>query len=61
MHLGWEVIDVDAVGRGVASGPLALVDGVAVVRWSAVGGYVPLDRYLDERVALLVDPPAGAS
>ncbi|WP_244632105.1 MULTISPECIES: hypothetical protein [unclassified Microbacterium] len=36
-----------------SSGPLALVDGVPSVRWSAAGGYMPLEAYLRERVALL--------
>jgi len=30
------------------------------VRWSAAGGYVPLDAYLRERVELLTNPPQGA-
>jgi hypothetical protein len=59
-HIGWRMLDLEALGRGEASGPLALVDGVASVRWSSAGGFVPLDRYLDERIGLLVDPPAGA-
>ncbi|KQZ85911.1 glutaminase [Microbacterium sp. Root166] len=60
VHIGWQVADPAAVDRGAASGPLALVDGVPSVRWSAAGGYVPLDRYLDERIALLLAPPPGA-
>ena len=53
-------LDVDAVDRGAASGPLALRDGVPSVRWSAAGGYVPLSAYLDERIELLRHPPGGA-
>lgn len=60
VHLGWRMLDIDAAGRGEASDPLALTDGVVSVRWSATGGFVPLERYLDERVGLLLDPPAGA-
>ena len=60
VHVGWRMLDLDAVARGEASGPLALRDGVPSVRWSAAGGCVPLDGYLDERIALLLDPPAGA-
>lgn len=60
VHVGWRMLDPDAVDRGAASGPLAGVDGVPSVRWSASGGYQPLARYLDERVALLLDPPSGA-
>lgn len=60
VHIGWEHLDLDAVGRGAASGPLALRDGVPSVRWSAAGGYIGLDAYLDERIELLLHPPAGA-
>lgn len=60
VHIGWRMLDPAAVDRGEASGPLALVDGAPSVRWSASGGYVSLAGYLDERIALLVDPPAGA-
>jgi hypothetical protein len=60
VHIGWTPIDLDAVDRGAASGPLALRDGAPAVRWSATGGYVPLKAYLDERIELLRNPPAGA-
>ena len=60
VHIGWRMLDPDAISRGAASDPLALTDGVPSVRWSAVGGYVPLDAYLRERVELLAHPPAGA-
>ncbi len=53
VHVGWEEIDVDAVDRGSSSGPLALIDGVPSVRWSSTGGYMPLEGYLRERIALL--------
>jgi hypothetical protein len=36
------------------------VDGVASIRWSAAGGLMPLERYLDDRIELLLTPPAGA-
>lgn len=61
VHIGWAELDPDAVDRGAASGPLALRDGVVSVRWSAAGGFMPLAAYLDERVELLRNPPAGAS
>ncbi len=54
-HIGWSVIDVEAVDAGGSSGPLALIDGVPQVRWSAAGGYMSLEAYLAERVALLRD------
>lgn len=53
VHVGWTVIDVDAVDAGGSSGPLALHDGVPSVRWSPTGGYMPLDAYLRERIALI--------
>lgn len=60
VHVGWSELDVEAVDRGAASGPLALRDGTPSVRWSAAGGYVPLEAYLDERIELLLHPPRGA-
>lgn len=53
VHVGWSVIDVAAVDAGGESGPLATIDGVPSVRWSAAGAYVPLESYLRERIALL--------
>ncbi|AZC13065.1 glutaminase [Microbacterium sp. ABRD28] len=61
VHVGWQRLDLDAIGRGVASGPVKMVDDEPCVRWSATGGYVPLAGYLDERVGLLIDPPGGAT
>ncbi len=60
VHIGWQLLDPGAVDRGAASGPLALVDGVPSVRWSAAGGLAPLAGYLDERVSLVREPPPGA-
>jgi hypothetical protein len=60
VHVGWRMLDLDAVERGEASGPLALRDGIPNVRWSASGAYMPLQGYVTERVGLLLDPPAGA-
>ncbi|WES62992.1 hypothetical protein P0L94_11060 [Microbacter sp. GSS18] len=58
VHVGWRVLDTADAG-GPASDPLGLVDGVPSVRWSAQGGFMPLSAYLDERIALLREPPAG--
>jgi hypothetical protein len=58
VHIGWTAVDPLALGASTA--PLALRDGEPLVRWSARGGYVPLARYLDDRVDLLVHPPARA-
>lgn len=60
VHVGWHRIDLDAVGRGEASGPLQLVDGIAMIQWTAGGGLMPLAAYLDERVVLLTDPSTRA-
>ncbi|PYY54672.1 hypothetical protein DEJ16_10010 [Curtobacterium sp. MCJR17_055] len=44
------------------NGTLFVRDGTPRVRWSATAGTdVPLAAYLDDRVALLVDPPRGAT
>lgn len=51
VHVGWSVIDVAAVDAGGASGPLALQDGVPMVRWSG-SSYRPLEAYLQEQVDL---------
>ncbi|MEV7694865.1 glutaminase [Microbacterium sp. NPDC089189] len=61
LHLGWEPIDEAPLAAGAPSGPLRLDGDEPVVRWSAGGGWQPLRSYLAERVALLRDPPAGAS
>lgn len=53
VHIGWEALDLDAVSRGEASGPLALIDETPSVRWSPTGGYTPLEMYLRERIELL--------
>ena len=60
VHFGWTELDLDAVGRGEASGPLSVIDGLPMVRWSASGGFAPLRGYLDERIELLRHPPIGA-
>lgn len=60
VHVGWRMLDLDAIAQGEASDPLAWRDGVLSVRWSASAGYVPLEAYLRERIALLLDPPSGA-
>ena len=56
VHVGWAPIDVAGVSAGGSFGPLALVDGVPSVRWSAAGGFMPLETYLRERIALLREP-----
>ncbi|MGB3375239.1 MAG: glutaminase, partial [Microbacterium sp.] len=53
LHIGWQVLDADAVDAGSASGPLALLDGEPGVRWSPSGGLIPLAGYLDEKIGML--------
>jgi hypothetical protein len=52
-------LDASLVG---ASGVLTVGNGRALVRWNTADPYVTtdFDAYLADRVALLVDPPAGA-
>ncbi|BFM24633.1 glutaminase [Microbacterium sp. che218] len=58
IHIAWEPVDLSALGERTA--PLALRGEEVLVRWSAAGGYMPLDRYLDERIELLRHPPERA-
>lgn len=52
VHVGAAPIDLDALARGEASGPLSLVSGIPHVRWSTTGAPRPLADYLDEQLAL---------
>ncbi|MFT4213037.1 MAG: glutaminase [Microbacterium sp.] len=65
VHIGWHEIDLDAVAVGpaasAASAPLVMREDVVLVAWSPRGALMPLARYLDEHVALAVDPPRGAT
>jgi hypothetical protein len=60
VHVGWRMLQPAALDRGEGTGPLAVADGVVHVRWSATGGLMPLEAYLDERISLLLNPPPGA-
>ncbi|MDN3310384.1 glutaminase [Microbacterium oryzae] len=53
LHLDWTPIEVDAVARGEADGPLSWQDGVLMVRWSPAGFLRPLAPYLAEQIELL--------
>ena len=53
VNFGHTPIDLDT-----APGPLSVVDGVVLVRWSATGAPRPLADYLADRLAVL-DDPAG--
>ncbi|MEV7826641.1 glutaminase [Microbacterium enclense] len=58
VHIGWHPIDPARLDA--SSSPLAVRGDDALVRWSAAGGYMPLERYLDERIELLRHPPERA-
>ncbi len=58
VHIGWRAIDPSRLDED--STPLAVREGEVFVRWSAAGGYLPLVRYLDERIELLRHPPERA-
>jgi hypothetical protein len=58
VHVDWQLIDTGAVDA--TTSPISVVDGRPMVRWSATGGLVPLERYLDERIDLLQHPPDRA-
>jgi hypothetical protein len=58
VHIGWHPVDLTRLSAN--STPLAVRDGEPLVRWSAAGGYMPLARYLDERIELLRHPPERA-
>ncbi|UOQ87812.1 hypothetical protein MUN74_10905 [Agromyces endophyticus] len=55
-------VDLDTLGRDGVSGPLVVRDGDAFVRWNPnqPDALAELERYLADRVGLLVEPPAGA-
>ncbi|MEV7873675.1 glutaminase [Microbacterium sp. NPDC089188] len=58
VHIGWHPVDPSRLEA--ASRPLAVREGETLVRWSVAGGWMPLARYLDERVELLRHPPERA-
>ncbi|WP_431778918.1 glutaminase [Microbacterium aurantiacum] len=60
LHIDYIPIDLAAVEAGGASGPLAMRDGIPSIRWSAAGGWMPLETYLSDRIGLLLDPPGAA-
>ncbi len=62
---GGETINLDAVeihldAVDAQSRPIARQGGDLVVAWAPGSELTPLGPYLDERIALLVDPPEGA-
>lgn len=51
-------IPIDALGPDTR--PIAKTEAGYLVAWAAGSDLTPLAAYLDERIALLVDPPQGA-
>ncbi|MDQ1530348.1 MAG: hypothetical protein QOE37_453 [Microbacteriaceae bacterium] len=63
VHYDAPVIELDPDRLRSAPGPLLLRDGRALVRWSAAAGddaAQPFERYLIERIDLLLTPLQGA-
>ncbi|MFF2275965.1 hypothetical protein [Agromyces sp. NPDC058126] len=56
-------VDLAELARDGASGPVVFDGEVVRVRWNPrqPSALAELDRYLDDRVGLLVDPPGGSS
>lgn len=52
VHLDWAPIDLDVVDAGGSSGPLSGAGGEVTVAFAA-GARMPLQAYLDDRIALL--------
>jgi len=59
VHIGWRALDLSEITED--SGLLAVRGGIPSIRWSAAGAYMPLERYLAERVELALHPPLGAT
>jgi hypothetical protein len=62
---GGETINLDAVDIPIdaltaTTRPVAKTDAGFLVAWAPGSDLTPLPAYLDERIALLVDPPEGA-
>ncbi len=52
---GWTPIPLDDASLAAGSGPLSVRDGVVVVRFDPGElGVTPIDRYLDDRVSILL-------
>lgn len=52
VHIDFREIDLAAVDRGEASGPLEVVGGIPHIRWSTTGAPRPLAAYLDDLLSL---------
>ena len=62
VNFGAVPVDPAELEASGASGPVVVVGDALFVRWSPAqpDALTPLDRYLADRVELLVNPPAGA-
>ena len=62
VNFGAVPVDPAELGRSGASGPIVVVGDALFVRWNPAqpDALTPLDRYLADRVELLVNPPSGA-
>jgi hypothetical protein len=55
INYGWQRIELDDANLAAGSGPLSVRDGVVHVRIDPGElGVVPIDRYLDDRVSILL-------
>ncbi|MGZ0711847.1 hypothetical protein ACWPKO_26280 (plasmid) [Coraliomargarita sp. W4R53] len=61
VHVGWRVVDLDAVAAGAPCDVLRFHEGEFQVRWNPRGGWMLLRTYLQQRIDLLLDPPGGAT
>jgi len=63
VNFGATLIDLDPDALRDSPGPLFIADGRALVRWNpsaTADTAMEFHAYLNERVSLLLDPPAGA-
>ena len=62
VNFGAEPVDQAELEASGASGPVVVVGDALFVRWSPAqpDALTPLDRYLADRVELLVNPPSGS-
>lgn len=46
-------IDLAALAATGSSGPLSVVDGTVLIRWTSAGATMPLDAYLRDKIGLV--------
>ena len=52
---GFLRIPLEPLYAGESSGPLSVEEGEVRIRWQPTGGTMPLARYLDDRISLLIE------